>query len=114
MHRRLILAAAPLLLTGCSPQPPAYTQVNVTEQTATGYADLVLPDATTSQARDAITNYTAGITGQELYYVKVVHAEDASRYVCRARWYRDAAAYRQHGNDPATPTSWPHLAINCP
>jgi len=108
------LGIAALALTGCAGQAQGYTVAHRTEQNGTGSVDLILPDATTEQARDAIRDHADGIQGPELYYLKVVHTEDASRYVCRARWYRDATSYDAHSNHTTKPDAWPHLAITCP
>jgi len=106
---------ATLALASCAAQTEdGYTVANRAQRNGTGSADLVLPDATKSKARDAIREYAAGIKGAELYYLKVVTTEDAARYICRARWYRDATAYDAHSDHIEQPTSWPHLAINCP
>lgn len=108
----VLLAAA--ALTSCSQQDATYTVSRHTEANGTGSADLVLPDATKSQARDAIREYAAGIKEAELYYLKVVTTEDAARYTCRARWYRDAEAYDAHSDHATKPDAWPYLAIACP
>ncbi|MFG2276960.1 hypothetical protein ACGFNY_45295 [Streptomyces chartreusis] len=108
----LLLAA--VALTGCTQQAAAYTVSRHAEANGTGSADLVQAGATKSQARDAIRDYAAGIKGVELYYLKVVTTEDAARYVCRARWYRDATAYDANSDHTARPDAWPYLAITCP
>lgn len=80
-----------------------------------GHTDLILPGATKQDAQDAIRDHAKTLTGYELYYLKVTHSRDATRYVCRARWYADPNAYRTHsGTQDAWPDAWPHLAINCP
>lgn len=117
-----LAAAALLTLTGCAGQAPGSTAasqspVTVRETTtgSTGSADLVIPGATKGQARTAIRNHARGIQGAELYYIKVMRSETASRYVCRARWYADPDAYRtRSGSTEAWPDAWPHIAINCP
>jgi hypothetical protein len=101
-------------LTSCAGQEDGYTVAHRTQRNGSGSADLVLPDADKDRARAAIRDYAAGIEGAELYYVKVVQGEDAGRYVCRARWYRDPAAYAAHSGHTQRPTSWPYLAITCP
>ncbi len=79
-----------------------------------GSTDLLMPRATTATARAAIRKYADGISGASLYYVKVEHAAHADRYVCRAKWYRDAASWQVNGDQTAaTPTTWPHLTIYC-
>jgi hypothetical protein len=112
--RAIAAAIAALTLASCTQQTDGYTVSRRTQQDGTGSVDLVLADATKGEARDAIREYAADLEGAELYYLKVVTAEDADRYVCRARWYRDATAYDAHSDRTEQPTSWPHLAINCP
>jgi hypothetical protein len=116
MRRHAIAATAVLAtLTACSSsQPATYTVANRAQHNGAGSADLIWPDATKTQARDALTEYAAGLEDVDLYYLKVMHAEDATTYVCRARWYRDAASFQVHTVGQTTPSSWPHLAVNCP
>ena len=122
MRIRITAAAiAALTLTSCGTgQHDAGTTTTRTPQTQTGdprigHADLILPGATKAQAQDAIRDRAKTLTGYELYYLKVMHSSDATRYVCRARWYADPDAYRTHSRtQDAWPDTWPHLAINCP
>lgn len=114
-------AIAALTLTSCGTgQHDADTTTTRTTQTQTGHprighADLILPGATKAQAQDAIRDRAETLAGYELYYLKVMHSSDATRYVCRARWYADPDAYRTHSRtQDAWPDAWPHLAINCP
>lgn len=117
-----LAAAALLTLAGCAEQTPGstaarepYVTVHETASGGTGSADLIVPGATKEQARAAIVDHARGIRGVELYYIKVQRSADATRYVCRARWYADPDSYRAHsGSTEAWPDSWPHLAINCP
>lgn len=116
----ITLGAALLALTGCAshtaqrPAPRAAVDHRVT-QPSTGSKDLIIPGATAAQARAAIRDYARTIHGPALYYIKVMHSPDAKRYVCRARWYADASAYRTYsGSTEAWPDTWPHIAINCP
>ena len=118
--RAITLAAALLALTGCAshtvhrPAPHSAAGHTAT-QPSTGSKDLVIPGATVAQARSAIRDYARTIHGPALYYIKVTRSSDAERYICRARWYADANAYRTYsGNTEAWPDAWPHLAINCP
>ncbi len=114
------VAIAALALTSCGTnQPNAPVVQNTIQpeagQPRTGHADLILPGATKQQAQDAIRDQAETLTGYELYHLKVIHSRDATRYVCRARWYADSDAYRTHSRtQDAWPASWPHLAINCP
>jgi hypothetical protein len=102
-------------LTACTAdQPTAYTVANRAQHNRAGSADLILTGATEQQARDALTQYAATIDGVDLYYLKVMPAKDATTYVCRARWYRNADAYQANTTDQTTPSSWPHLTVNCP
>ena len=112
--------AALLALTGCAshtahtPAAPPTAGHTAAVQSSTGSKDLIIPDATASQARIAIRDYARTIHGPALYYIKVMRSPDAKRYVCRARWYADANAYRAYSGTEAWPDSWPHLAVNCP
>jgi hypothetical protein len=107
--------AALTALTACSTdQDVDYTVANRAQRNGAGSADLILPHATAGQARDAITDYAASIHGADLYYLKVMTAEDATRYVCRARWYKDAASFQTHTTGQTKPSNWPHLAVTCP
>lgn len=107
--------AALVTLAACSADAAtSYTVTNRAQDNRAGSADLIWPDATKDQARDAITEYAADLEDVDLYYLKVMHTEDATTYVCRARWYRDAASFQAHANGQTTPSSWPHLAVNCP
>lgn len=112
--RATAVLLAAVALTSCSEQEATYTVSRHAEANGTGSVDLVRPDATTTQARDTIREYAASIKGAELYYLKVVTTEDADRYVCRARWYRDATSYDAHSDHAQQPDAWPHLAITCP
>jgi hypothetical protein len=120
-----LAAAALLTLTSCAAQttqattarePHITARETVTSATSTqASTDLIMPGATTAQAGAAIRDYARRIHGPELYYIKVMHSRDATRYVCRARWYADPDAYRTHARtQDAWPDAWPHLAINCP
>lgn len=93
---------------------PSVQVVNRTEQAGTGSVDLILPGATTSSAQTAIRHYAATIHGPSLYYIRVLRAESASRYVCRAKWYRDMASFKTNAapGQPA-PGTWPYLSIVC-
>ncbi|NEB00610.1 hypothetical protein [Streptomyces sp. SID13726] len=112
-----------LALTSCASQttsetadhrPPTAATSAATTGT-TGSVDLIIPGATTAQAQAAIRAYARNIRGPELYYLKVQHSRDATRYVCRARWYADADSYRAHAGPGTTaPGTWPYLALNCP
>lgn len=113
--RATAVLLAAVALTSCSEQAATYTVSSHAEANGTGSVDLVLPDATKAEARDVIREYAASIKGAELYYLKVTRTEDATRYVCRARWYADPDSYRSHsGTTEARPDSWPYLDINCP
>ncbi|MGW3627296.1 hypothetical protein [Streptomyces sp. NPDC000880] len=115
--RRTTALLALLLATACSTtSSPAYTVANETRAETSGSADLILPGATEGQARAAIRDYAASLNGPhlQLYYLKVMRTEDASTYVCRARWYSDEHAYAGHSDRTEQPTSWPHLAVTCP
>ncbi|GAA2108787.1 hypothetical protein [Streptomyces synnematoformans] len=122
MKIRTLAAAAAVALpltasaapgTNAAP-PPVYTVTNHAQDAVTGTADLVMPDATPRTAQAAIEDFAAGLDdGQELYYVKVVRSTDASRYVCRARWYADARAFADYGR-ANKPDAWPALETNCP
>lgn len=122
MPFRLTAAAiAALALTSCGTnQPDASTTATRTTQPQdghphVGHTDLILPGATKQDAQDAIRERAETLTGYELYYLKVMHSRDTTRYVCRARWYADPDAYMTHsGTQDAWPDAWPHLAINCP
>ena len=122
MRIRLTAAAiAALTLTSCgtSQQDAGTTATRTTEVQADhpriGHTDLVIPGATKQDAQDAIGDRARTLDGYELYYLKVTHSRDATRYVCRARWYADPDAYRTHARtQDAWPDAWPHLAINCP
>lgn len=120
MRRRHITAAAALLLAAsASPAAapwPAYTPVAVADQTGTGYAELLLPNATPGAARHAITDYAAGIdaAAHDLYFLKVQTTVGADRYVCRARWYRDPESWEQHATGTAPSGAWPRLTVTCP
>lgn len=122
MRIRLTAAAiAALTLTSCgtSQQDAGTTATRTTEVQADhpriGHTDLVIPGATKQDAQDAIRDQARTLDGYELYYLKVTHSRDATRYVCRARWYADPDAYRTHARtQDAWPDAWPHLAINCP
>lgn len=110
-----VTTAALATLTACSSSQPAdYTVSHRAQQNSTGSADLILPDADQERARDALRDYAQDIDGADLYYLKVMRTKDATRYVCRARWYRDATSFQAHTNGQTTPSSWPHLTINCP
>jgi Spy/CpxP family protein refolding chaperone len=116
-----IAAAALLALSACatdikaSPSDSAPAPATQASHPRFGSADLIRPGATKTQAQDAIREQAKTLTGYELYYLKVMHSADATRYVCRARWYADPDAYRAHsGSQDAWPDAWPHLAINCP
>lgn len=120
-HRITAAAIAALTLTSCSTgqHDTSTTATRTTQPTAShprfGSTDLILPGATKQDAKDAIRDRAKTLAGYELYYLKVMTAEDATRYVCRARWYADPDAYRAHSGTPdALPDAWPHLAINCP
>jgi len=115
-----LAAAALLTLAGCAShttqRPAAHAAAGHTAtQPSTGSKDLIIPGATATQARSAIRDYARTIHGPALYYIKVMRSADAKHYVCRARWYADADAYRAYsGSTEAWPDAWPHLAINCP
>ncbi|MGW0537822.1 hypothetical protein [Streptomyces sp. NPDC003032] len=121
MHSRLLATAACLLLTaGCGatanderPRRPDYSVTQKASSASIASADLITPGANANQARAAIRDFARDIDGPDLYFIKVMHSKTAKRYVCRARWYKDAAAYRTHSDRQAQPDSWPHLAINC-
>lgn len=121
MRIRIIAAAiAALTLTGCGAVQHGTSVGQSTTQTQAGqprigHTDLILPGATKQDAQDAIRDRAKTLDGYELYYLKVTHSRDATRYVCRARWYADPDAYRTHSRtQDAWPDTWPHLAINCP
>lgn len=118
-----ITTLALLALAACDPTDnsadnrgtgPGYTIRNKTERTSIGSADLIMPSATKGKARAAIRDYAGRIDGQELYYLKVMRREGAPRYVCRARWYKDAKSYAAYSDHAEQPHAWPHLAMNCP
>ncbi|WP_399559433.1 hypothetical protein [Streptomyces chartreusis] len=113
---RIVTAVvAAVALAGCSGGPgDGYTVAHRAQGNGSGSADLVMPGAGQAQARQALRDYAGTISGVELYYLKVVRSEGAGRYVCRARWYRDAAAFRAHTVGESMPGRWPHLAIHCP
>lgn len=108
-----IVVALGLAVSGCS-SDRMYTVAHQAQYNGTGSVDLILPDATRDEARSAIRDYARGIDGPGLYYLKVLRAESDQRYVCRARWYRDAAAFAAHTVDQAAPSQWPHITIVCP
>lgn len=116
--RRTTALLALLLTTACSTSAAEdatdYTVANETRTDTAGSADLILPGANEDQARTAIRDHAAGLDGLQLYYLKVMRTEDASTYVCRARWYSDEHAYAGHSDHTEQPTTWPHLAVNCP
>lgn len=121
MRIRIAAAAiAALTLTSCGTSQPTANRVDSdtvakASQPRIGHADLILPGATKQDAQDAIRDRALTLTGYELYYLKVTHSRDATRYVCRARWYAGPDAYRTHSRtQDAWPDAWPHLAINCP
>lgn len=125
--RRCVLGAAVLVLVagtaaaGSTPATqPAYTVAAEASSVATdrhrpvASADLLQPDATPATARAAIADYADRIpAGTALMYIKVQHAPDSARYVCRARWYADAEAFALYGQG-RQPDTWPALATNCP
>jgi hypothetical protein len=115
IHVTAAAIAALATLTACSTSQAAdYTVANRAQQGGTGSADLILPHADQGQARTAIRDYAGSIHGVDLYYLKVMRSTDATRYVCRARWYRDAQSFQAHAAGQAVPSIWPHLAVNCP
>lgn len=118
--RTTAAAIAALTLTSCgtAQQDAGTTATRTTEpqpgHPRIGHTDLILPGATKQDAQDAIRDQAKTLTGYELYYLKVMHSRDAERYVCRARWYKNATAFQAHTIGQTTPSSWPHLAVNCP
>ena len=113
---RIVAAvAAAVVLAGCSGGPEGeYTVAHRAQGNGSGSADLVMPDAGQGQAREALRDYAGTVSGVQLYYLKVVRSEGGPGYVCRARWYKDAAAFRAHTVGESMPGRWPHLAIRCP
>ncbi|MFD5848308.1 hypothetical protein [Streptomyces chartreusis] len=113
-YRATAVLLGVVLLGACTAPEHGYTVTRRAQANGTGSVDLVLPGATRAQARQAIRDYAASIDGAELFYVKVVDGEGGGRYVCRGRWYRDAASYAEHGEGTGQPSSWPHLSVSCP
>lgn len=114
-HRIAAVALLAALLCPAAARTPVYTVAHLTEQTPTGYADLLMPDATPTRARHAIADYATRIGDrQQLYFLTVKDPRRHDRYVCRARWYRDATSWRQHAVGPAPSGPWPHLTVICP
>ncbi|MEU0809526.1 hypothetical protein [Streptomyces sp. NPDC005970] len=113
-----------LALAACGPTDDSadkgtrtgYTVRNKTERTRIGSADLILTGdtKTQTQARHAIKDYAHRIDGQDMYFLKAMTTEDAPRYICRARWYKDAKSYAAYSDHAEQPSTWPHLAMNCP
>lgn len=115
-----------LALAACGPTDDSadkstgtgYTVRNKTEHTHTGSADLILTSdtKTQTQARHAIKDYAHHIDShsQDMYFLKAMRRENAPRYICRARWYKDAKSYAAYSDHTEQPDAWPHLAMNCP
>lgn len=115
----LAAIVAPVLATAgsatASDATPGYRPINQAERDGVGAVDLVMPDGTREGAQYAAHHFAAGIGDRpELYFIKVVRTERADQYVCRARWYRDAAAAEEHSAGRFTAKVWPALEMICP
>lgn len=120
-----LLAAA---LTACSstPTPPAHNVINQGERQiehgTAGWAELLMPDTTVAQAREAIRAYGKTIHGDATMYTiavvhdttATVHGKPATTYVCMGRWVKDEQASRTWAGGSITSDTWPAIGMNCP
>ncbi|HSA49263.1 MAG TPA: hypothetical protein VLH10_04020 [Yinghuangia sp.] len=99
---------------GGSASAPQYQVINEESYLGGGSVDLLIANATTEQARLAISNYAETLKAEVRdFTIRVVLTPDAKTYVCTGHWLRDADAAKRTTSVVKTDT-WPYLEMNCP